>query len=175
MAYSTVEEVRQLVLIGRREESSRNETPNELDNDQIEYAISSADAQIEAALRKRYTMPLTVPVPALVRNMSIEIASYLCHLIFLGSTPIADESPAARRYDRARRMLEDIKFGRLEIDAVEKSEADDALESIYNPYDGSLFPPSHIFCTRGAGGEYSEGWLREVEVVPGITADRTYY
>jgi phage gp36-like protein len=174
MAYSTVEDVRQLVLSGRRSEN-RDENANELEDDQIEYAIASADAQITGVIRKRYVMPLVEPIPSLVHNLSIEIASYLCELIFRGSTPLSDESTVVRRYDRARRMLDDIKFGRLEVDAVELSDANDALASVYNPYDGTLFPPSHIFGMRGAGGEYAELDASNGIVVPGIPADRSHY
>lgn len=152
MAYSTVEEVRK-VLIGRRAED-RAETANELDDDQIEYAIISADAEIDGAIRKRYKMPLALPLPALVHMISIDIAVYLSMLVFQNSLPVAAESPSALRYDRARKILNEIKFGRVMLDATEKVLLDDVMLTVFNPYDKPLFDTQHIF-----GTEYAEGTI----------------
>jgi phage gp36-like protein len=150
MAYSKVEEVR-TVLIGRREED-RNETPDELDDDQIEYAITSADAQINGVIRRRYELPLVEPYPPLIHMLSVDIAAYLCHLVFLMTTPLNAEAPAARRYDRARRLLDDLRSRRIDIESTEIVNSGEGLESIFNDYDMPLFPSQHIF-----GPDYPEG------------------
>ena len=101
MAYSTEGDVLK-VLIGRRDED-RNETPAELDVDQIRYAIADADAQINLALKRRYVVPFTGAVPDLVHGMSINIASYLSLLIFRGSNPVGADDPLALLYNRTVR------------------------------------------------------------------------
>jgi len=58
MAYSSEDAVI-AVLIGRRSEN-RNETPADLDIDQIRFAIADADAQINLALKRRYDVPFDV-------------------------------------------------------------------------------------------------------------------
>lgn len=147
--YVGIEEVR-TVLVGRRDED-RGENSNVLDNDQIEYAIISADAQIDSALRKRYQLPFN-PVPRLVQVLARDIAAYNTTLIFNGQTPLESDHPMALRYDRARRMIEDLRTGRSELDAVEVISLDGGLEAVFNDYEGPLFSSQHIF-----GDAYPEG------------------
>lgn len=145
MAYSTEQDVIQ-VLIGRRGEN-RNETPAELDVDQIRAAIADADAQINLSLKRRYVVPFAEgSVPALVHRLSINIASYLALLYFRGAQPVADDDPLARLYDRSRRMLDSIQQGRTDVDgATENTSLDDAVPSVYNEYQEPLFPLYPIF------------------------------
>lgn len=145
MAYSTEQDVIQ-VLIGRRGEN-RNETPAELDVDQIRAAIADADAQINLSLKRRYVVPFAEgSVPALVHRLSVNIASYLALLYFRGAQPVADDDPLARLYDRSRRMLDSIQQGRTDVDgATENTSLDDAVPSVYNEYQEPLFPLYPIF------------------------------
>lgn len=145
--YCGIEEVRSIV-VGRRDEN-RDENPNVLDNDQIEYAIISADAQIDGILRRHYELPLVSPVPLLVQMLSRDIAIYNCTLIFAGSTPVDADHPTALRYDRARKILEDLKFNRIKLDVPVEE-----LDSVYNDYDSPLFGTQHIF-----GEIYPEGYI----------------
>lgn len=140
MAYSTVDDVLK-VLQGRRDES-RNETPADLDIDQIQYAIADADAQINLALKRRYQVPFGVgEVPALVHGLSVNIASYLALLIYRGSNPVGSEDPLFILYDRSRRMLDAIQNGRVDIEgATELTSLDDAVAAVYNEYPEPLFP-----------------------------------
>ena len=133
-------------LIGRRDED-RNETPADLDLDQIRLAIVDADAQINLALKRRYVIPFAVgEVPDLVKYLSISIASYLALLTFRGSNPVTGDDPAALRYDRARRMLDNIQNGRVDIDgATELLTLDDALPAVFNEFQEPLFPLFPIF------------------------------
>lgn len=145
MAYSTEQDVIQ-VLIGRRGEN-RNETPAELDVDQIRAAIADADAQINLSLKRRYVVPFAEgSVPGLVHRLSVHIAAYLALLYFRGAQPVADDDPMARLYDRARRMLDAIQQGRVDVDgATEVTSLDDAVPSVYNEYQEPLFPLFPIF------------------------------
>jgi len=128
-------------LIGRRDED-RNETPADLDLDQIRLAIADADTQINLALKRRYVVPFADgSVPDLVKYLSISISSYLALLTFRGSNPVTAEDPAALRYDRARRMLDNIQNGRVDIDgAVELLTLDDALPAVFNEFQEPIFP-----------------------------------
>lgn len=140
MAYSTEGDII-TVLIGRREET-QNETPADLDIDQIRFAIADADSQINLALKRRYVIPFVDgSVPALVKSLSVSIASYLSLLTFRGSNPVAADDPLALRYDRARRMLDAIQNGRVDVDgAIELITLDDATPSVFNEFQEPLFP-----------------------------------
>jgi phage gp36-like protein len=140
MAYSTVDDVIK-VLIGRRDET-RNETPADLDVDQIKYAIADADSQINLALKRRYDVPfLDGSVPALIHSLSVNIASYISLLIYRGSNPVASDDPLFILYDRSRRMLDAIQTGRVDVEgAVELTSLDDAVAAVYNEYPEPLFP-----------------------------------
>ena len=150
MAYSTDTQVR-IVLIGRRSED-RNETVNELDGDQIENAIADADAQIDLVLRRRYSLPLQEPVPSIVNTLSINIATYLASLTFRGTTPLDGSDPTVLRYERARRLLEDIRNGRVDLDALERVNEEVGADSVFNMLEKPLFPTHPWF-----GDEYPEG------------------
>jgi phage gp36-like protein len=145
MAYSSEDDVI-AVLIGRRSEN-RNETPADLDIDQIRFAIADADAQINLALKRRYVVPFDVgSVPDLVKSLSVSIASYLALLVFRGAVPIVDGDPLALRYDRARRMLDAIQSGKVDIDgAIENTEVSDATPAVYNEFQEPIFPLYPIF------------------------------
>lgn len=159
MSYSTDTEVR-IVLIGRRGED-RNETVNELDADQIEFAIKDADGQIDLALGRRYELPLQEPIPNVINTISVNIAAYLSTLTFRGTTPVDGSDPTVLRYERARRLLEDIRSGRVELGALERAVGDDGLDSVFNQLDDPLFPTYPWF-----GEEFAEG------VIP---PDRLYH
>jgi phage gp36-like protein len=139
MAYCTEGDVI-AVLVGRREET-QNETPADLDVDQIRFAIADADAQINLALKRRYVIPFVGVVPDLVKSLAVSIASYLALLTFRGSNPVSAEDPMALRYDRARRMLDAIQNGRVNVDgATELITLDDAVPAVYNEFQEPLFP-----------------------------------
>jgi phage gp36-like protein len=137
-------------LVGNRAESE-NKSPNVLDSDQIQDEIENAETQIDAALRRRYTVPFEEPIHATIKYLCIDIAAYLCDLRFRGSREYESERyPFPLRYDRARRLLDDLGTGRrLLEDAIE----DDA--EVFNPYEGTLMKTQHIF-TR-----WPEGVIRD--------------
>lgn len=157
MAYSIVSEVR--AAVASIPGDSRNKTPAQLSDGQIEYAILSADAQIDSHLRRRYDLPF-VSVPSQVKALSIAIAAYECANMFMNVGPLNEESGLARMYDRAFKILDGIRTGKFGLDSDEVSALEGDLGSfVFNDYDGSLFGTDHIF---GHGEHY-------------IPPDRTYY
>lgn len=139
MAYSTEADVIR-VLVGRRGEN-RNETPAELDVDQIRDAIADADAQINLSLKRRYVVPFAEgEVPDIVHRWSVNIASYLSLLYFRGAQPVGDDDPIYRLYDRTRRMLDAVQQNRVEVDGATEVIAEDNVPAVYNEYQEPLFP-----------------------------------
>ena len=137
MAYSTEADVIKVVL-GRRSEN-RNETPAELDVDQIRAAIADADTQINLVLKRRYAVPFAEgEVPPVVRQWSINIASYLSLLYFRGGQPVSADDPLALLYDRTRRMLDAVQTNRVDVEGA--TEVTFTADAVYNEYEGPLFP-----------------------------------
>jgi hypothetical protein len=153
MAYSTVEEIR-TVLSGQRG-VPENINANTLDDDQIEYAISGADGQINAALRGKYIIPLQfqgIPIVAgdaydLVHSLSVDIAVYNCYLIYRVDKEFASSLAAVLlRYQRAAGLLAELQAGDSELAADELSYGQgDYGSSVFNQYDGPMFPSTNIF------------------------------
>lgn len=145
MAYVTEEDVIP-ILVGRRDEN-RNETAADLDVDQIRLAIADAESQVNLALKRRYVVPFEEGlVPDTVKWLTLNIASYLALLTFRGSSPVGEGDPLSLRYDRARRMLDNIQSGRVDVDgAVEVVSLDDAVPAVYNEFQEPLFPLFPIF------------------------------
>lgn len=156
MAYCSVEDVRK-VLTGARGQDEKL-SANALDDDQIEYAISGAESQINTELLKRYVVPITqsgTPVAAqdmlvkvpLLFHLSVEISKYICMLIYRSGREFANALDATiLGYTRATAILTGIQNGTvmLPIDELDTSPTA-AGQEVFNQYDGPLFPSSLIF------------------------------
>lgn len=141
-----------MLLVGNRGELSENNNPDVLDSDQVQQDIDDADMQIDAALTRRYPVPFAEPVPAAIKFISLNIAAYLCDLRFRGSREYESERyPFPLRYDRARRLLDDLGSGRRLL-----SESEDDFSEVINPYEGTLMNTQHIF-TRWPEGTIQDG------------------
>jgi phage gp36-like protein len=165
MAYSTATEVR-VVLAGFIDPLAGQDpdyTAAKLSDAQIEYEISNADEQINAVLRRRYSLPLPIPVPAILKNLSIDIAVAQADMIYRGSREYASElSPARLRYERAKAILDSIATGDYplyNVDEGPEEVGDTAI--VINPYKGDVLLTKEVF-PRGYtpgnedNGEYSE-------------------
>lgn len=164
MAYSTAEEVR-LVLQGFMDPTQGSDpdyTPAMLLDAQIEYEISNADEQINSVLRRRYALPLPLPVPQVLKNLSIDISSYLLDMQFRGSREYANElAPTKLRYDRALLILDRIATGDYPLynDGEGPEQVGDEA-AVFNPYPGDVLLTTEVF-PRGyvpgtTSAEYSE-------------------
>jgi len=149
MPYSTPNEVR-LVLQGFADPTQGDDpdyTPAQLSDAQLEYEISNADEEINATLRRRYSLPLPTPVPLVLRNLSIDIAAALLDMQFRGSREYASElAPSRIRYDRARLILDRISTGDYPLynDGEGPSMVGDEAVVI-NPYPGDVLLTREVF------------------------------
>lgn len=151
MAYSTEEDIRR-ILVGARN-VNENINPNSLDADQIEDAISSADTQIDAALRNKYAVPVKIngiipaEVPSFLHSLSMDIASYLAFLTYRQDREfVSTLASPLLRYQRAMDLLQGIVNGTVELDLdISGTGLAGDAGSVFNMYDGPLFPSSNIF------------------------------
>lgn len=149
MAYSTVSDVR-VVLSGFADPGMAVDpdyTPAKLSDGQIEYEISNADGEIDSVLRRRYALPLPLPVPPVLKNLSVDIAAALCDMTFRGSREYASVlSPARLRYDRARKILDSIATGDYPLYNVgEGPEEVGDTAVVVNPYPGDILLTEEVF------------------------------
>lgn len=80
-----------------------------IDNAVADRALADADAEIDAYLAARYTVPMS-PAPAVIGRLACDIARFR-----LWEDRASDE--VRRRYEDARRMLEAIAAGRVSFGA----------------------------------------------------------
>lgn len=169
MPYSTPAQVR-TVLQGYLEsnQGDPDKTAANLSDAQIEYEISNADEQIDAVLRRRYALPLPEPTPAVLRNLSVDIAAAQADMLFRGSREYASAlHPMRLRYERALLILDRIATGDYPL--YNEGEGPDLVGDeaiVINPgfYDGGLITADQVFRNhthRVHGAEYSE-----IEAIP---------
>jgi phage gp36-like protein len=78
--------------------------------------IVDAQAQVDAALKKLYTVPFTEPIPALVKRVTFQLTQYLIlRENYRGEDPNVSDWVDEYRKD-AERLLAQLASGELEID-----------------------------------------------------------
>lgn len=165
MSYSTVEEVRTVLRGWVESPIEPDVTPSALSDAQIEYEIGNADEQINAVLRRRYTLPLPIPVPAILKNLSVDIAAALSDMIFRGSREYQSPlSPARLRYERALLILDHIANGDYPLyNAGEGPELPTEAGSIViNPYKGDILLTKEVFPRGYIPGENDAEFAEEL-------------
>lgn len=106
----------------------------------IESQVVAAQNEIDARLAGRYQVPFTT-APAVVASITIDVAAYLCNLIYRESKDLTQEDPMVLRYQRAIRLLDDLSTGKADLPGGDGSPGDlgAGVASVRNPYEGRLF------------------------------------
>ncbi|MDO8838019.1 MAG: DUF1320 domain-containing protein [Parvibaculum sp.] len=124
MSYVTLEKLiskfgaRELVLLTDRAVPASGE----IDEAIVAEAIAATDAEINAYLTRRYSLPLS-PVPLLIENLAAPMARYHLHV---------EHAPAQveKQYEAALRTLRDIASGKASLGD------DDAAADLPSPSQG---------------------------------------
>ena len=153
MPYSTKEEVR-LALAPNGDPDGDLGTAAALSDEQIDNAITEADAQVDGRLSNRYSVPFDGDPPALVKTLSQDIAAYLSTLTYQRTEPITDDHPVRLRYARALVILDQLAEGDIDLIGATGPESLTGEAHVVNPYDGALFQLSDF----------------ALETAPGLTA-----
>ena len=82
---------------------------------QLAYFIDAAEGLVDGYIAKRYTIPISTPVPRLVETISTQISIYelLSKRLFAGE--VAAESQWVASYKEAVEQLKDIARGRIAL------------------------------------------------------------
>jgi len=114
MAYCTGTDIENLVLDAQ---TIINLTDDEMvgvkDQDKIDAAIERADAEIDKYLGVKYDVPLSAPVPALVKGWSAELAAFYLHRTRLVPSEIID------RVNKVMSNLKKISEGDLSLPGID--------------------------------------------------------
>lgn len=111
MAYCTSIDIQALVLIDTLVRLTDDSNSNVVDESKVSACILTADEIINAFLRNRYTVPLSV-VPNLLLTLSRDLAVYELYSR-RGEGGIPDHIKA--RAENARKMLLQIQRGELDL------------------------------------------------------------
>lgn len=141
MAYCTVDDIRN-VLKGTA--GTLPSAADQLDESQLEQALTDAQTEIDLALARRYVVPFN-PVPEPIKQIAINIAVYLADLTFrmskdYGATP----NPIRLRYERAKHYIDGIVSGQFALVVPGESIASGEI-GVFNPYTGDLITIDHLF------------------------------
>lgn len=112
VAYATSDDVRSAVA---RDPDKTAGTAASMEDVELDLAVRNAQAEVDARLRGRYTVPLA-PCPELVRNIVIDVAAYLATLVYRQGKDLSAFDPVVLRYDRAQKLLKQIADGLADLD-----------------------------------------------------------
>lgn len=149
MAYSTVSLVRQ-TLSG--EDDEEGGTAATLSDEQIQYEIDGARADVDSALRETYKLPFDVPddnaVPLIIRQITTDLACYGCDLNYRKGREYDNQNmPVPLRYQRATQLLENLRTGTITIDWP-RADVDTSGAGVVHIYSPALMTFEDIFCTK---------------------------
>lgn len=141
MAYATVTDVRQALAPDGASTATLG-TAASLDDGDLTDHIAEAQAEIDARLSARYSVPFADgDVPSLVNKIARDIAAYLATLTYRRNTPLPEADPVALRYARALALLTGAQKGDIQLvgDDGDVGQAAEAYVVNTLGYEGSLF------------------------------------
>lgn len=158
MSYSTVNAVRQALFPfpagydGTNPPNPISNTPADLQNTQIQDAITEADSIVDAYITKYYLTPVaevlasdgvTLVVPHPIDYFSRNIAAYNATLMYRMGLDFADTDPVARRYLATINALVAVSKGQVNLPIPDNNtgSAGTGAGQVLNKYVGDLWCP----------------------------------
>lgn len=158
MAYTTKEEVR---LILSRDPLQTAGNAASLPDGTIDSEINSAQQRVDGKLALRYKVPFTDPAPTLIRDITRDVAAYLCDLTFREVRDYGSElNPVYLRYKDALSLLDQIAKGELVVpgDPAPDESAEGSMEVVAT-YDGGQTPLGDFFDCGPLGRRRGDGLI----------------
>lgn len=108
MPYCTLDDIKDHIPEKNIVQLTDDEDLGVIDQAKVDNAIATADIIIDGYLRGRYALPLSNPVPGLIKTLSVNLA-----IFHLYSRRLELEMPEAMisRYKNALKVLEQIQKG----------------------------------------------------------------
>lgn len=160
MPYSTLIDVRRALTPGA--DPLNTETAAGLKDEDIQDAITQADATIDSYLASRYATPVAAAVSAPLepfRSWSRNIAAYSATLQWREGLTLDPRHPIALRWADTMDQLTKVAQGllTLPVPGVDQDQSRRDV-TVVNPYDGGLFWPGDFSNVRPSNvGNYNQG------------------
>jgi len=157
VAYTTPDEVR---LVLTRDLTQVTGNAASLSDETILSEINSAQQRVDGKLALRYQVPFADPVPTLIRDITRDVAAYLCDLTFREVRDYGSElNPVYLRYKDALALLDSIAKGETVVPGdPAPEESDDSSLSIVATFDGQA--PLGDFFDQSCRRSGPLGWVR---------------
>jgi len=136
VVYATPTQVRAVLA---RDSTVPGGTAAELGDAPIQAAIDLAQADIDARLTARYTVPWAPPVPPIVVSLTVAIAAYHADLTHRQGQEVPATDPVVLRYKWAIDFLLLLASGVADIPSTEVTGAVLSGMTTVNPYSGAMF------------------------------------
>jgi phage gp36-like protein len=145
--YTTPADLRLILarnLSGQGPDVDQTGTAADLSDGQLQDAIDTATAEIDASLSNRFTVPFPSPFPAMVVHVCKAIAAWHANAISLESADIGANDPVQRRFEWAKDMLTKIASGDIDLPDLTSATGTDASMVAFPAYDGVMFWPGNF-------------------------------
>ena len=120
MAYTTPTDLRN--ALAPLDGQAGGATAAEMTDPELVDAIAEAQSRVDAKLAEHYTVPFVDgSVPAIVVQLTRDIAAYFVTLTHRRSQPLADDHPVRLRYAEATAMLDALSGGDATIPGLSES------------------------------------------------------
>lgn len=154
-AYTTPEAVRAVLS---RDSTNVGATASTLDEGKILTAIADATSQVDAALVQMYIIPFDPDVPALVSQITRDIAAYDADLVYRQNKDYSSNlDPVYLRYRKASNLLDQLRQGTIDLPGATHLTGSAGI-AVANPYSGSLFVSDEFDLQRGPLPQYGPPW-----------------
>lgn len=119
------------------------------DADTITFFLDMAESVINSELEQLYRIPLTEPIPAVVKYITVFLAVAFAY----DRHPEYVRAPGEKLYERAKMLLRDIRDGKTGLDVEGLPvPANEVISVRSGAADGE--PPGMVFNGVGAMGDY---------------------
>ena len=152
MGYATVADVRDaLDPLGAADDPT---SAAGLPDARLQDSLDDAQAEIDARLAGKATMPLTNP-PPLIKTITVDVAAYLATLLYSGGEPLPQGHPVLLRYARAQQLLTGLQNGSIPLD-VSQGPAETAVDpdTVVNAYEDAIFTRDDVSLGHDLDGRY---------------------
>lgn len=141
--YVTADQVRAILAPGGADDQS---TAAQMEDSEIDEAITAAQAEVDAHLVDRYSVPFAdSEVPQLVIEITRDIAAYLATLTHSRNSAVPENHPVWMRYSRASTLLERLGRSIIDLDTTDgDSSAETGEPVVINQRDHSLFDEGEL-------------------------------
>ncbi len=169
--YCTVRDVR--VALTPNGVGDNSGTAAELEDWQIENAITEAEGVVSSYIASRYTIYseeveelnpedpeevwLSVVAPEPVRSWTRNIAAYLAALTYRRNKDLTEDDPIRLRYTHTMENLVAVRDGRMDLD-LPGTEVDTSGVHVENLYTGDLFGLEDVGLGYAGSGQAQRYW-----------------